>query len=214
LGCLDENCSARWDATEYIAKYLSTADFNRFSNLLFETFVVTNKGIQYCINKDCRAPALVETNRPGYPQLECFECKIRVCMNCKVEWHKDLTCQEYRLKNIPEAQSKEEIETLKVLQKQKARRCPHCSLAVVKDGGCPSMSCTHCHRGFWWESAELVRATALKTTRASAKVEPPPPWYQPQACEIDAEAERARLAAEVAATAAQATTSTEAVDAL
>jgi len=125
-------------------------------------------------------------------------------MNCKVEWHKDLTCQEYRLKHVDEGHSKDEIRTLKVLEKQNARRCPHCSLAVIKDGGCPSMICTHCHRGFWWESAELVRATALKKTRSTKKVEPHPPWYQPQPCEVDAETERIRLAAETAATAAAA----------
>jgi hypothetical protein len=45
-----------------------------------------------------------------------------------------------------------------------------------------------------------VRATALKKTRSSKKnVQAPPPWYQQQPCEIDAIAERARLAAQEAA---------------
>jgi hypothetical protein len=143
IGCLDENCNAVWDSTDHVTRYLSSEDFLRYSELLFQTFVATNKMVKYCINKDCNAPALVDTTRPGYPQLECFECKKRHCMNCAVEWHTDMTCQEYRLKNVDEAQSKEEIDTLKVLQKQKARRCPHCSLAVIKDGGCPSMICKH-----------------------------------------------------------------------
>jgi IBR domain, a half RING-finger domain len=141
LGCLDENCNAVWDSTDHITRYLSTADYSRYSELLFQTFVATNKMVKYCINKECGAPAMVDTTRPGYPQLECYECKVRHCMNCSVEWHTDMTCQEYRLKNVDEAQSKEEIDTLKVLQRQKARRCPHCSLAVIKDGGCPSMTC-------------------------------------------------------------------------
>ncbi|RDI89983.1 hypothetical protein Vi05172_g729 [Venturia inaequalis] len=96
-----------------------------------------------------------------------------------------MTRQEYRLQNVGEAQSKEETATLKMLQKQKARRCPHCSLAVIKDGGCPSMNCIHCNRGFWWESTELVRATLYKKTRSKEKVQEPPPWYQNLPCEID-----------------------------
>jgi hypothetical protein len=143
LGCLDENCNAVWDSTDHVTRYLETGDLTRYSELLLQTFVVTNKMIRHCINKDCGVPALVDTTRPGYPQLECYECKARQCMNCEVAWHTDMTCQEYRLNNVDEARSKEEITTLKVLQKQKARRCPHCSLAVIKDGGCPSMICKH-----------------------------------------------------------------------
>jgi hypothetical protein len=145
LGCLDEDCNEVWDATDHVGRYLSTEDFTRFSDSLFQTYVATNKQIKYCINNECGVGSLIEVNRPGYPQMECFHCKKRACLNCNVEWHRDQTCQEYRLKNVAEAQSKEEIQALKALQKQKARRCPHCSLAVVKDGGCPSMQCKRLH---------------------------------------------------------------------
>jgi hypothetical protein len=141
LGCLDEKCDALWDSTDHITRYLSKEEFSRYSELLFQTYVTTSKMLRYCPNKDCCVPAFADPMRPGYPQLECFDCKKRHCMNCNVEWHKDMTCQEYRLKNVDEAQSKEEIRSLKWLQKKKARRCPHCSLAVIKDGGCPSMIC-------------------------------------------------------------------------
>lgn len=145
LGCLDEKCNAVWDSTDHVTPYLSKEDTSRYSDLLFQTFMATDKTVKNCLNKDCNTPAVVDTTRPGYPQLECHECKIRHCMNCDVPWHTDMTCQEYRLKNVDEAQSKDEIATLKILQKAKARRCPHCSLAVIKDGGCPSMICKHFH---------------------------------------------------------------------
>lgn len=141
LGCLDENCDAIWDSTDHVAPYLSTEDTTRYSELLLKTFTATNKMVKHCLNKECGVAAWVDTTRPGYPQLECHACKVRRCMNCSVPWHTDMTCQEYRLKNVDEAQSKEETATLKMLQKEKARRCPHCSLAVTKDGGCPSMIC-------------------------------------------------------------------------
>lgn len=143
LGCLDENCHAIWDSTDYVAPYLSTEDTTRYSELLLKTFTATNKMIKHCLNKECGLAAWVDTTRPGYPQLECHACKVRHCMNCSVPWHTDMSCQEYRLKNVGEARSKEETATLKMLQKQKARRCPYCSLAVIKDGGCPSMICKY-----------------------------------------------------------------------
>lgn len=36
----------------------------------------------------------------------------------------------------------------------------------------------------------------MKRTRSKKKVQEPPPWYQSLPCEIDAEAERAQVAAE------------------
>ncbi|QDS68093.1 hypothetical protein FKW77_010073 [Venturia effusa] len=196
LGCLDEHCDAVWDSTDHVIPYLSMEDTTRYSELLFRTFTATNKMIKHCLNKECGVAAWVDTDRPGYPQLECHACKVRHCMNCSVAWHTEMTCQEYRLKNVDEVRSTEETATLKMLQKQKARRCPHCSLAVIKDGGCPSMICIHCNRAFWWEEAELVRATPLRRTRTKKKVRNVPPWYRNPPCEIDGEAERARLAAE------------------
>ncbi|TID17096.1 hypothetical protein E6O75_ATG09862 [Venturia nashicola] len=57
----------------------------------------------------------------------------------------------------------------------------------------------HCNRGFWWETAEFVRATPYKRTRSKKKVQDPPPWYQNLSCDIDGETERARVSAENAA---------------
>jgi radical SAM protein with 4Fe4S-binding SPASM domain len=54
--------------------------------------------------------------------------------------HEGQTCSEYRWANVDDAKSKEELQALKNLQKQGAKRCPHCALAVIKDGGCPSVS--------------------------------------------------------------------------
>jgi hypothetical protein len=47
----------------------------------------------------------------------------------------------------------------------------------------------------------MVRAAPLKKTRNSPKetVGSAPPWFQPLPCEIDAEVEQARRAAEAAA---------------
>ena len=141
VGCLDEQCDVVWDSTDYVIKYLSNEDFTKFSEALFETWVKTNKQLKQCIKEGCEATALAETRTAGYPQMECAECNTRVCVACQVVWHKGQTCQEYRFSHVEEARSKEEIKALKSLQKQGAKRCPHCSLAVVKDGGCPSMFC-------------------------------------------------------------------------
>ncbi|KIW07694.1 uncharacterized protein PV09_01632 [Verruconis gallopava] len=188
VGCPDENCDQLFDPIHYVAKYLSSSDFNAYSEKLFDTWRKVNKMLQECINPDCRATVLIESNTPGYPHVQCVYCKMHICVSCRVEWHRGQTCVEYRWEHVDDAKSKAEIQALKNLQKQGARRCPHCSLAVIKDGGCPSMWCTHCNRAFWWESATRVTAVqSRKITRAqkrddSASV---PPYYRTAECEAD-----------------------------
>ena len=89
-----------------------------------------------------------------------------MCVSCNVEWHKGQNCQEYRWANVDDAKSKEELQALKNLQKQGARRCPHCSLAVIKDGGCPSMWCIHCNRAFWVRTSQCIVQNTLADREA------------------------------------------------
>lgn len=83
-----------------------------------------------------------------------------------------------------------------MLVKEGARRCPSCSLAVVKDGGCPQMFCMNCNRGFWWETAELVTAAPPKKPSPRKKAVEPPARHSyvppPVECEIDGIERRAR----------------------
>lgn len=201
LGCPSEGCRTIWDATDFVSKYLTIEEFSTYSEILFDTWTKVNRQLKQCINPACGQRALIETNTAGFPHVQCVHCQMHMCVSCEVEWHTGQTCSEYRWANVDDAQSTEELQALKNLQKQGARRCPHCSLAVVKDGGCPSMWCTHCSRGFWWDTAEPVLATPRrKITRAQKKAEVPlPPFYMAAECELDRMARVAREQAAIAA---------------
>jgi hypothetical protein len=151
LRCLDEHCDQVYDTTDYVIKYLSTEEFTAFSEKLFDTWTKVNKHLKQCINPECGQTVLCETNTAGYPhvsvmrswfrrsksdsiQVQCIHCKVHTCVSCEAEWHQGQSCSEYRWANVADAKSKEEIKALKNLQKQGAKRCPHCALAVIKDG--------------------------------------------------------------------------------
>ena len=163
LGCPDEHCTSIWDPTDYVSKFLSNEEFTAYSEKLFETWSRTNRQLKQCINPNCGKTALIENHTAGFPhvsilqqnpntltnltQVQCVHCDLHWCVSCEAEWHDGQTCSEYRWANVDDAKSKEEQNALKSLQKQGARRCPHCSLAVIKDGGCPSVSTRHCGTG-------------------------------------------------------------------
>lgn len=140
LGCPDEKCNQIWDSTDYVSKYLTNDEFATYSEALFDTWSKTNRQLKQCVNPECGQLALIDQQTAGFPHVQCVHCEKHMCVSCKTPWHEGQTCTEYRWANVDDAKSKEEIKALKNLQKQGAKRCPHCSLAVIKDGGCPSVS--------------------------------------------------------------------------
>jgi IBR domain, a half RING-finger domain len=136
-GCLD--CDHVWDAV-YVQRYLSHDGFSKYAEQMFHTFIATHKDIVYCPVPSCLGGGIIDMLRPGYPQLECSECKARICGVCKVRWHAGSTCQEWREQHGL-ADDAEEGKLLNKLARQDARRCSHCQLAVLKDGGCDNMYC-------------------------------------------------------------------------
>lgn len=144
LGCPASGCKAIW-GQKFIRAYLTVHAFANYSQLLFQRFI-TKENIVWCHDPLCGEGGIIESRNgiktipPGYPNLECATCKKRQCVLCKVEWHKDMTCQEYRAEH-GEDRDFEEHRVLQMMMHKGARRCRHCQLAVEKDGGCDYMLC-------------------------------------------------------------------------
>ncbi|KAI1663226.1 hypothetical protein L13192_12721, partial [Pyrenophora tritici-repentis] len=92
----------------------------------------------------------------------------------------------YAAKHVNDKMSDTEKETLELMQSKDGRRCPHCQLVIVKDGGCDSMLCVGCYKYFNW-------ATAASAVSGAKKAQVPlihgiPYWIDPNpanACEMD-----------------------------
>ena len=71
--------------------------------------------------------------------LECPKCKKSYCLQCKTEWHKDMTCQEYqRSVNKDENDTKFE----EYIKGNRLKQCPKCKRWVEKVSGCDHIQCS------------------------------------------------------------------------
>jgi hypothetical protein len=133
-----------------------------------------------CLNESCGAIGLLDYMAPGYPQVECAECKTRMCATCKIPWHTGLTCAEYAARHVNDKMTEPERDTLKLMQTKDGKRCPNCFIVIEKDGGCDSMYCEGCRTYFNWATA----ASAVPGSKSNAPV---PIYGQsgPVVCEID-----------------------------
>ncbi|KAJ4334824.1 hypothetical protein N0V95_009067 [Ascochyta clinopodiicola] len=126
---------------------------------LFEAFIlVTNTRVWACPSSCGYSDGILEPNvTSGFPHVECPGCHGRFCANCKVNWHTDQTCQQYRAGH-PEVRDKDEEKQLREMARLGARRCPRCQFVIIKDGGCDHVFCEQCHFDFTWPKAEIVTA--------------------------------------------------------
>jgi hypothetical protein len=153
-GCLEPGCNANW-SIDHVLRFIPPGEPLENYNMAMLDVWKTDVEDQLltCLSDSCNAIGIVEPAAPGYPQVCCVECELRMCARCRVPWHADLTCAEYDVRHINDAMTEEEKETLKMLQEKDGKRCPNCHIVIEKDGGCNSMYCTGCHKYFDWERA-------------------------------------------------------------
>ncbi|CAL1403365.1 unnamed protein product [Linum trigynum] len=69
---------------------------------------------------------------------KCMKCKKYFCINCKVPWHYDMTCADYKRSNHHPREDKM-LNTL--ANKSKWRQCVKCSHMIELDHGCYHITC-------------------------------------------------------------------------
>ena len=158
VGCPESGCNRTW-GWYHVQQYLAPKLHDTFFEDAFLIF--WSKAAKFsCPDPDCAAKNMLLEPRktPGYPEIECYECKHRFCGLCCVRWHNGQTCQEYRAEHYEELLNDEDTSALSKLEALKARRCPRCQLVILKHGGCRLMTCDYCGKNFDWFRAERVRS--------------------------------------------------------
>ena len=88
----------------------------------------------------------------GEFRFSCPLCKKEYCLNCKDEWHKNLTCQQYRdTKNV----DKLDKQFMDFVTGAKFKMCPRCKFWVEKNQGCNHMRC-RCGADFCYLCGEFM----------------------------------------------------------
>lgn len=178
-GCLEPGCASYWDFA-YIMKYMPNDSLEKYNLGMLNVWKESTL-LFTCINESCGYIGLLDSMVAGYPQIECPECKERICASCKIKWHTDFTCAEYAARHVNEKMTDKEKETLKIMQEKDGKRCPNCYMVIEKDGGCDSMYCMGCRTYFNWATA----ASAVPGAKAAAPMHSGFGFAGPVGCELD-----------------------------
>ena len=75
---------------------------------------------------------------PGEFNFLCPLCNKNYCLNCKDEWHRGMTCQQYKDSRDV---SKLDNQFFQFVKGAKFKMCPRCKFWVEKNQGCNHMKC-------------------------------------------------------------------------
>ncbi len=89
------------------------------------------KDISWCPTPDCVFAFVYDAK--SHKSFTCNLCKIRYCLECRVEYHEGRSCKQYR------DGTDEDFSKFAVGQKYK--QCPGCRYWVSKNEGCDHMTC-------------------------------------------------------------------------
>ncbi|CAL9247554.1 unnamed protein product, partial [Arabidopsis halleri] len=138
----------------------------------------------YCPNPRCSA-LMSETDLSISPKEDevrrcCFKCAQIFCINCKVSWHSNLSCDEYkRLHPYPT----ENDGKIKALANQKMwRQCGKCQHMIELSKGCVQVKC-RCGHKFCYrcgvQAGRCQHGHGLPPRPPPPPQQPPPPPQQP-----------------------------------
>ena len=89
---------------------------------------------------------------PGEHDFICPLCGKHYCLNCKDEWHQNMTCQQYRdSKDV----NKLDQQFYQFVKGAKFKMCPKCKYWMEKNQGCNHMRC-RCGADFCYKCGDLM----------------------------------------------------------
>jgi len=152
------NTTCRKEVAERDIRAVVTSDlWNKYETFSIKSAIEKYpNSFLYCPTPDCPYVFFQGKNDPGY--FKCPTCKKAYCINCKVPYHDDLSCESYQKKlqittyisalypnhtgtsRLPDKSIEHRL-FKKMLNYKNWKRCSNCRAVVSKTGGCMHMVC-------------------------------------------------------------------------
>ncbi|CAA7046165.1 unnamed protein product [Microthlaspi erraticum] len=147
LGCPHHQCESKLDITS--CANLLTPKLREMWERRIEEESVPVADRVYCPNPRCSAlmskADLSKSTEDGSTRC-CVRCGKRFCINCKVAWHRSLSCDDY--KRLGPNPTENDIKLISLANQEKWRRCGKCQHMVEHSSGCTHITCRYHHHIF------------------------------------------------------------------
>lgn len=137
VGCPMPGCRGLLEA-EDCREILTPSVLDRWGKALCEAVISADEKF-YCPFADCSG-MLIHEGKEDIRETECPYCKRMFCAVCRVQWHPEISCEEFQKLNSDERE-REDLLLMKLAKEMNWKRCPMCRIYVAKSEGCMYMKC-------------------------------------------------------------------------
>lgn len=150
IPCPETDCTGRFDYIG-IRKILlelgqNSGAFEQYEMRLMQRSLEGMSEFVWCAH-GCGSGQLHGFDPNEQPVVECVKCKQKTCFKHRMQWHTDLTCDEYDIQNGTLTGDEATDRWLDHFTKT----CPQCGYHIQKNEGCDHMTCRYCKHEFCWE---------------------------------------------------------------
>ncbi|CDW84022.1 ibr domain containing protein [Stylonychia lemnae] len=147
IKCPQDNCGKEIEIMD-IQDVLAEDDLKKFDEYNFSKIVDQQEDLSWCPTPDCGYAFFFEE---GNYEHDCPKCGISYCLNCRVVFHKKLTCEKYQTQTKNKDQERlNEEKFMQFVKGAKFKQCPKCKFWVEKNDGCDHMTC-RCKKQFCYK---------------------------------------------------------------
>lgn len=153
LGNIDTTITKREEtAASTLVRLTSEELSNSFSRFLVADLVSAEETLHWCPNPRCESALLTLCLESTNTVLTCSKCQISFCAQCEYQDHKPASCSQMRQweEQGGYVETKDEGKTNRRVIALTTKACPTCREPIVKDGGCPRVTCYKCGHRFCW----------------------------------------------------------------
>ena len=135
--------------------------FDKYEHFSMNNFILNNNdAYSSCPTPGCEYMFFFQ---PGEHNFLCPLCNKNYCLNCKDEWHRGMTCQQYKDSRDV---NKLDNQFFQFVKGAKFKMCPRCKFWVEKNQGCNHMRC-RCGADFCYVCGEFMDMSKAHKCRKS-----------------------------------------------
>jgi ariadne-1 len=137
IPCPDPECGLEMSDAE-LQLFCDGEQYEKLLKFQFELCIEQNNEMfNHCPTADCPFVFAWDGDKENQ-RFQCGICNKTYCIMCRVDWHEDMNCQEYReLNGYPP----EDRLFIKFIKGTQFKQCPKCKFWVEKSSGCDHMTC-------------------------------------------------------------------------
>ncbi|KAK6190741.1 hypothetical protein SNE40_002538 [Patella caerulea] len=155
--CSEEECQKPLVWNDFVNSFKKAqVNPNALLGSAVTRFMMNDKDDAYrhCLTPDC--PMIYRVTSDGIV-FSCYECGIRICTTCHVEYHDGLSCQQYKANVMDKLQ----VEIYLKEFGNTTKHCPGCNILIEKNYGCNHMVCSACKISFCWLCSASFASSGL-----------------------------------------------------